>query len=47
MQKYRDPVPWRDVGQLAAALGVALVVYTMGVALAAEMGRLWAARGGR
>ncbi len=34
MKKYRDPVPWRDIGRLAAALCVALVLYTVGVALA-------------
>jgi hypothetical protein len=34
MKKYRDPVPWRDIGRLATVLGVALIVYTVAVALA-------------
>lgn len=33
MKKYRDPVPWRDIGRLATVLGVALIVYTVAVAL--------------
>src|SRR5215208_7218743 len=39
MKKYRDSVPWRDIGRLAAVLGVALVLYTVGVALA-SLGQL-------
>ncbi len=34
MKKYRDPVTWRDIGRLVAALCVALVLYTVVVALA-------------
>jgi hypothetical protein len=33
MKEYRDSVPWRDIGRLAAALGVVLIVYTIGIAL--------------
>jgi hypothetical protein len=34
MKEHRDPVPWRELGQLAAVLCLALILYTLGVALA-------------
>src|SRR5215218_8806235 len=34
MKKYRNPVPWRYIGRLAAVFCLALVFYTVGVALA-------------
>lgn len=36
MKKGRDPVPWKDMGRFASVLGVALALYTVGVALASS-----------